>query len=381
MTLAYLTPEYPHPRIGASGGLGTSIKNLAEALAADGHRIIVIVSGQARDEVFDEDEIRYYRIKHRRIPLITWFTYRKYLNRRINTIIAQERIQIVEAPDWTGLTAFMRFKVPLVIRFHGSDTYFCHLEKRPQKWKNRFFERLAVKAVQAFIAPTDFAGKLSAELLKVPTKKIHTIHYGLQLENFVNLQPEIFEAGKILYIGTLIRKKGVFELPQIFEKVCQEIPTAKLYLIGHDSPDISTGKPSTWSLLRQAFKPATLQRVSYLGKIPYNEVVQEIVSAHVCVFPTYAETLGMVTIESMALQKAVVNSNIGWAQELIDDEVNGLLAHPSDHDKFAHHLIKILQQPRLANQLGKAARKKVEKEFDMKKIAKQNIAFYQSLLP
>ena len=41
----------------------------------------------------------------------------------------------IEAPDWTGITAFMRLKAPLVIRFHGSDTYFCHLEKTASKNK------------------------------------------------------------------------------------------------------------------------------------------------------------------------------------------------------------------------------------------------------
>jgi glycosyltransferase involved in cell wall biosynthesis len=39
--------------------------------------------------------------------------------------------------------------------------------------------------------------------------------------------------------------------------------------------------------------------------------------AQVCIFPSFAETLGMVTIESMALQKPVVNTSIGWAPELI----------------------------------------------------------------
>lgn len=49
MTIAYLTPEYPHPRIGNSGGLGTSIKNLAEALAGQGHIIHVLVAGTQKD--------------------------------------------------------------------------------------------------------------------------------------------------------------------------------------------------------------------------------------------------------------------------------------------------------------------------------------------
>lgn len=380
MTLAYLTPEYPHSRTGASGGLGTSIKNLAEALAAKGHCIFVIVSGQTKDEVFEDQGIKFYCIRHRRTPFFTWFTYRKYLNRRINKIVDEEKIQLIEAPDWTGLTAFMRFNVPLVIRFHGSDTYFCYLENRPQKLKNRIFEKQALRHAQAFIAPTAFAGKLSAKLLNISAEKVQNIHYGLRLEKFINPHPHIFDAGKILYIGTLIRKKGVFELPCIFEKVLEQIPTATLTLIGSDSTDVTTGNPSTWGLLQKQFTPEVKHRVNYLGKISYEEVVQHICSANVCIFPTYAETLGMVTIEAMALQKPVVNSNIGWAEELIEDGKNGFLIHPADHENFAKRIVEIIREPQMAKTLGKAAHRKVEKDFDMKKIAEQNIAFYKSVL-
>ena len=49
----------------------------------------------------------------------------------------KENIDIVEAADWTGITAFMKFNCPLILRLHGSDTYFCHLEKRKLKIKAR----------------------------------------------------------------------------------------------------------------------------------------------------------------------------------------------------------------------------------------------------
>lgn len=380
MTIAYLTPEYPHPRIGNSGGLGTSIKNLAEALAGQGHIIHVLVAGTQKDFFFEDNGIKFYGFAQRRTFLFTWFTYRKFLNRQINFLVAKENIQVIEAPDWTGLTAFMRFKVPLVIRFHGSDTYFCHLEKRPQKWKNRWFETLAVQKAAACIAPTRFAGDLSAKLLKVNEKKVTTLHYGLRLEDFINPFPLQYDQAKILYIGTLIRKKGVFELPKIFETVLQSIPDARLTLIGADSTDALSGSLSTWKMLQQQFSEKALQRVEYLGKIPYGEVKKHLCAAHVCVFPTFAETLGMVTIEAMALQKAVVNSNIGWANELIDDGENGFLVHPTDTHTFAEKIVEIISQPALTEKLGKAARQKVEKDFDMQKIAKQNLKLYAAMI-
>ncbi len=104
----------------------------------------------------------------------------------------------------------MNFCVPLIIRFYGSDTYFCHLEQRKQKRKNYWFEKLAVMKAKAFIAPTVFAGNLTAQLFNVLPNKVTTIHNGLQLNKFINNQPEVYEEGVLLYIGTLIRKKRSF---------------------------------------------------------------------------------------------------------------------------------------------------------------------------
>jgi glycosyltransferase involved in cell wall biosynthesis len=120
--------------------------------------------------------------------------------------------------------------------------------------------------------------------------------------------------------------------------------------------------------------------VHYLGKIPYDEVQNYLKKANVCVFPTFAETLGMVTIESMAMQKAVVNSNIGWAQELIVDKESGYLVHPSNHDLYSNRIIQLLKDNSLCLEIGKKARSRVESKFDINKLAKENIEFYKKII-
>jgi hypothetical protein len=48
----------------------------------------------------------------------------KYIQNYLNQLVQKEAINAIKL-DWTGITAFMRLKVPLVIQFHGSDTYFA----------------------------------------------------------------------------------------------------------------------------------------------------------------------------------------------------------------------------------------------------------------
>lgn len=380
MHIAFLTPEYPHKKISHAAGIGTSIKNLAVALVKEKCKVSIIVYGQNKSLVFEDEGVVIYVLEDKNYRFAKWFWYRKHIQNYCNQLIKEQNITILEAADWTGITAFMKFKIPLVIRFHGSDTYFCHLEKRKQKLKNFWFEKLAIQKAKAFIAPTTFAGNLSQKLFGLQNKKIQTIHNGLELGKFENSHPEEYQNGLLLYIGTIIRKKGVLELPKIFNQVRQQHPQASLILIGGDSSDIETQSQSTWQLMQNRFQDDDLHSVTYLGKIPYHEVQQYIKKAHVCVFPSFAETLGMVTIEAMAMQKPVVNTKIGWAKELIVDGESGFLVHPKNHQEYAAKITSILNDNALAKKLGDNARERVEKKFDITKIAAENIAFYESLI-
>lgn len=380
MHIAYITSEYPHPKVTHAAGIATSIKNLAETLVQKGISVTVFVYHQKEDAVINDEGVTIHLIAKKKYRLLSWYFYRKQLQNYVNAITVKENITLVEAPDWTGITAFMRLKVPLVIRFHGSDAYFCKLDKRRQKFKNFIFEKKALKSASAYIAPTTFAGEETAKIFGLNQKKIKTIHYGLQLNQFNNETPENYEPQTLLYIGTIIRKKGVLELAEIFNKIVEKRPRVQLKLIGGDSGDIQTGSASTYALMQVIFSDQARANVSYLGKIPYAEVQGHMKKAHVCTFPSFAETLGMVTIESMALQKPVVNTSIGWAKELIDDGVNGYLVHPSNIELFSQRILHLFNDQDFCLKIGSAAREKVETTFDINTIAETNIAYYKTVI-
>jgi glycosyltransferase involved in cell wall biosynthesis len=217
-------------------------------------------------------------------------------------------------------------------------------------------------------------------LLDLPMHKLKVIHYGLQLENFQNNQPEDFRPYSLLNIGTLIRKKGVFQLIEIFNKLVELEPKSTLIFIGADSGDVQTGASSTWELMKSKMTVNAAARISYLGKLPYDEVQAQMKNAHVCVFPSLAETLGMVTIESMALQKAVVNTNIGWAQDLIDHGVDGFMHHPDDIESYISTISMLFKDQLKVKQIGENAVKTVQAKFDMEQLVHKNIAYYKELL-
>ena len=99
MDIAFLTPEYPHVATGNSGGIGTSIKNLAESLVALGHTVRILVYGQKNDAVFEEDGIVIHQIKNVKIKGLSWYFTRKKLQGIIDGLYDKQLLDVVEAPD------------------------------------------------------------------------------------------------------------------------------------------------------------------------------------------------------------------------------------------------------------------------------------------
>ena len=381
MKIAFLTPEYPHSKTGNSGGIGTSIKNLGLGLLQQGCSVRVLVYGQKEEGVFDDNGICVQQIKNVKLKGLSAYLTRKKLQKIINSLYRDKEIDLVEVPDWTGISSFISpEECPIVVKLHGSDTYFCHLDNRPVKWINKFHEKRALKKADGLLSVSQFTADLTNSVFGL-NKKFTIIPNGIDSDAFANNSNNNNNNNKtILYFGSLIRKKGLLELPLIFNAVIQKCPAARLVLVGKDVPDIVTGNPSTWSMMQSLFSKEALGNVDYLGSVPYSEVKAKIEQATICVFPTFAEALPVSWIEAMAMEKPIVASNIGWATEVITDKVNGFLVHPSHHEEYANKIIQLLEDTKLQKKFGVEARKKVTESFSITVVAQQSVAFYKSTI-
>jgi glycosyltransferase involved in cell wall biosynthesis len=378
MKIAFLTPEYPHPNNGSSGGIGTSIKNLAIGLMKEGCAVRVLVYGQNEDAFFEDNGILIQQIKNVKLKGLSWFLTRIKLQRIIDELYDEMKIDLVEAPDWTGITSFIKTKCPIVIRLNGSDTYFCHLDNRPVKWVNKFHEKRALQKADGLLSVSQFTADLTNQLFGLE-RKFTVIPNSIDTDSFTN-NNNSNNNKTILYFGSLIRKKGLLELPLIFNEVLKTNPAAKLVLVGRDVPDIISGNPSTWGMMQELFTPKALENASHLGSVPYQEIKKHINEAALCVFPSFAEALPVSWIEAMAMQKPIVASNIGWANEVIEDGIDGFLVHPTNHIEYANKINVLLENMELQKQFGLAARKKVTLKFNIEQVAQQSIVFYKSLI-
>jgi glycosyltransferase involved in cell wall biosynthesis len=378
MHIGFITSHFPFHDAKSVGGIGTSIKNLSDELVALGHNVSVFVYEQEKDDKFIEGGITLVKIKNIKIKGLSWFLTRKKIQ---NTILKEHKISkidIIETPDWEGISSFINLHSPVVIRLNGSDTYFCHLDNRPVKWINKFHEKRALAKADGHLSVSQYTADVTNQLFHI-NKKFTIIPNGINTNSF-NTNNTYNDAKTILYFGGIIRKKGVLEIPHYFNQVIEKIPDAQLILIGQDMYDKFTGNASTFQMMQQLFSEEAGLNVKFLGSIPYQEIKKYIEKATLCIFPSYAEALPVSWIEAMAMAKPVVASNIGWSKEVIDDGIDGFLVNPGQHSEFADKIIQLIQNKGLQKELGIESRKKIERKFSMTVVAQQSLLFYKSLI-
>lgn len=378
ISIAFITPEYPISSFkNNNGGIGTFTKNLAEQLIGVNCEVTVFIHSQNFEEVINENGVEIHFVKKKIVKGFTWFTNRSYFNKYVNKIIDKKKISVIEVPEWTGFTAFMKFKCPLVMRLHGSDTYFCHLENRKVKKKNYFFEKNALLGANKIIGVSKFVSEKTTELFKLAEKPdiiYNTIDTLLFTPNHKQIKPK-----SLLYFGTLVRKKGILEIAKTFNNIVEKDNEVTLCLLGKDNIDVFT-KQSTKAMFKNVLSEKALKRVTFLNAVPYKDVIKYIQQSEIVLLPSFAEAFPMTWLEAMAMEKKMVTSNIGWAKELMIDGETGFTVNPINTDEFSNKVIALLKRKDESLEMAKSARKRIINEFDNSQSIIKNVEMYKSVM-
>lgn len=377
MHIGFIVSNFPTDGFKNAGGIETSVKNLASKFIEKGIKVSVFVYGQKNDTYLFQNEISIYFIKNVKFKGISWLLTRKKIQKKIHQVHKQHKIDFIEAPDWGGITAFMNLKPKIIIRLHGSDSYFCKLENRKVKKFNFFIEKKALKNADYILSVSNFTAIETKKIFAINTV-IKVIHNGIDITLFENKR-KLHKSNTILYFGTLLRKKGVLELATIFNLTVEKKSDTKLILLGNDIVDVETGK-STLVLFKERLSTAAIKNFVHKEAVPYHKVKDEIANASIVVFPSFAEAFPMSWLEAMAMKKAVVSSNIGWSKEIMINNHTGFTVSPKNHQLFSDKIVQLLNNKEQKDIFGENARKRIEENFSSERIADKNIEYYNSLL-
>jgi len=177
----------------------------------------------------------------------------------------------------------------------------------------------------------------------------------------------------VVYVGRLVREKGVDVLVRAFECVHKRIPHAKLIIAG-TGPD----KKVLEKLIQDLGLKETVRMLGHLNR---SDLEEESKNAWVQAVPSrWAEPFGLVAAEAMMQGRAVVASATGGLQEIVEHGSTGFLIPPDNPEALAEKLSVLLLDRRLAETMGEAAQRVAQIRLSLTRQVDEFVGVYEQLV-
>jgi alpha-maltose-1-phosphate synthase len=259
-------------------------------------------------------------------------------------------------------------------------------------------ERTAIEAADAVIAVSEGMKRdVLAAYPAVDPARVRVVYNGIDTGQYrpdpatdvldrLGIDPD---RPSVVYVGRITRQKG---LPYLLRAAASLPPSAQLVLLAGapDTPEIGAEVETLATDLRKNREGV----VWVQAMLPKREVIQILTHSTVFVCPSIYEPMGIVNLEAMACETAVVATATGGIPEVVADGETGLLVPieqvsdgsgtPLDPDRFvadlAAALTTVLSDPERAAEMGRAGRRRAVEQFSWSTIAERTMEVYRSVL-
>jgi alpha-maltose-1-phosphate synthase len=298
-----------------------------------------------------------------------------------------------------GILAKLNYHIPMVLTVHSLEPL------RP--WKREqlghgydcssWLEKTATEMADAVVAVSEETRRDVLRLFNVDPKRVRIIYNGIDPEEYYprksrdQLEKYGVDPNKpyILFVGRIARQKGIIHLVNAI-KYMEPGFQVVLCAGAPDTPEIAEE-------MKRAVAEAQSKRdgVIWVEKMIPKEVAYELYS-HAAVFccPSIYEPFGIINLEAMACETAVVASAVGGIKEVVVDGETGFLVpleqmqvspfEPVDPDKFsrdfAEKVNRLMKDESLRQKFGEAGRRRAVQKFSWSTIASETKKMYESLL-
>lgn len=350
LRIAFVTPEYPG--CGPSFGIGRYVADLATELAERGHSVRVLVAaddGCYTCTVGSPPQWRATACPH---LILRPIACRSWLQREIQAFAPD----IVDAPNWGGLSAVLTGPWATVIRLSTSAGDPAFSRTNPLRWLSVTWERIAVHRATGVIADSRAMAVVGERLYGRPCDAVHLHAYR---GTIAQLSPR---REAVLFVGRLELRKGIDVLFKAWPAVRRALPNCELHLVGRDLTNWSTRIPADCGII-------------YHGQLTDAELQQLRSCCRVQVVPSRFESFGLVVLEAWAAGMAVVASRVGGLPEVMDGA--GELVLPEQPEELSAALLTALDPIRAAS-LAATGQQRLGAHFSATMWAEAAIAAYQS---
>lgn len=216
-------------------------------------------------------------------------------------------------------------------------------------------------------------------LLKHKVVKPHQVEFtngsGIDLEEYVGKEEPTDDKVKVIFTARMVKEKGVCDLISAAQMLKSEYKDrVKFLLCGRLTPN-RTGVSGDY--LREHCDG---EYICWLGE--RDDVKALLEQSHIMAFPSYyREGIPKSLIEACAIGRPIITCNSVGCRDVVDDGVNGILVEPRNPHQLANALKRLIDNPELRSQMGKAARQKAERLYDIESVVDTHLRIYQELLP
>jgi len=298
-----------------------------------------------------------------------------------------------------GILAKLNYGIPLVITVHSLEP--LRPWKREQLGNGYDFtvwlEKTALEMADAVIAVSNGTKADLEQLFRIQPSRLHVIYNGIDLEEYRPTDRTDALASRgidparpyLLFVGRITRQKGIIHLVRAIQFMD---PNFQIVLCA--------GAPDTREIgeeMKAAVNEAQAKRkgIVWIDEMVGKETVHQLytgAAAFCC--PSIYEPFGIINLEAMACETAVVASAVGGIKEVVVDGETGFLVpleqmsespfEATNPEKFerdlAERINQVMASPELQKKFGNAGRKRAEEKFGWPAIAEQTKQLYSRLL-
>jgi colanic acid/amylovoran biosynthesis glycosyltransferase len=285
--------------------------------------------------------------------LYTFFLASYLQKNNIDTLLANYGPMGVALSD-----ACKSANVRLFVHFHGFDA----AEYKTLENYKESYEILFQKATGIIIVSNDMKKQLLA--LGANPATIYLNPYGVEIDKFFGAEPEN-NTSIFISVGRFTAKKAPIFTIKAFEKVLKSEPNAKLIMIGEGE---------LWEDAKRLVEELKLQEsIEFKGKKTPEEIAKYLREASVFVQHSLrakngdSEGTPNAVLEASATGLPIVSTRHAGIKDAVVHGETGFLVEEGDWETMADYMLQLAQDPQLAGEMGRAARKHIEKNYEMSK--------------
>ena len=185
---------------------------------------------------------------------------------------------------------------------------------------------------------------------------------------------ENLDNNNIVFLGSLVRRKGIELLIDCLAEIKKEIPKVKLKIIGSGSPKYID------KLIQKLIKYSVYENVTFLGEMSAIEIATEFRTSNIFVLPTLIDNSPNSLLEAMALGIPCVASNAGGISSLVDDGIDGLIFQSEDKIDLTKKIINLLKNRDLQKKLSANAMERIRKNNFPATVARITLEKYKEIV-